>query len=458
MRRIPAPARGKSPQTRRARTKDPKAPADIKLKTSTPPMARRAPAGRSDVNPRITSGPDEKLKTLSTAAYPGTAETAARLDRGMKSVPRENHVPLRKARKTPEGERRSSPVLMIASSPKNRMICAPSRHAPSSFAQYRAASEAEFADAVHVLEMAPNPEYQAGIDHARFFTEGRDFLSRVQAYRRNTGDTSIDSTPPTAEQFAACEAELKRNDKEYQRYAYYLNHRNNKPHTMNGNIKSDFVEYGVLSDLIPRYQRPRAEEIYSAQFLAEIKGKFKVEGAHVFTTAEVFLRYAYKDGFHGRPTPSPDYPHGDGEMFNTENEAIQEIYRMAGPDPTGQALADAAQKVLGLSAFSSQTLLHIYIPPKAIRNERLPSGREHGANHRWLMGGTTPYGHLELITDRVNMAGIPGTDPNETAPTVRILGERGQGVTAYPGNYLSIGKTLIEMAEADTQKALHKSL
>ena len=74
------------------------------------------------------------------------------------------------------------------------------------------------------------------------------------------------------------------------------------------------------------------------------------------------------------------------------------------------------------------------------------------------MGGTIPYGHFELITDRVNMAGIPGTDPNETAPTVRILGQRGKGIVAYPGNYLSVGKTVIEMAEVEAKKEVHKGL
>lgn len=337
------------------------------------------------------------------------------------------------------------------------MISTPSK-AAQAFDRYKNASEAEYADAAQLLKMAPKLQNGMVIDHTRFFTEGRDFLSRVQAYRRQTGDTKVDSTPPSAEQFAALEAELKLNDKEYQKYAYYLNHRNNKDYAMHKNMQSDFVEYGVLSDLLSKDKRPRADEIYSAQLITEIIGKLKKEGTHVITTVETFLRFSYKYGFHGRPGSSPDYPQGDGEMFNTENEAIQEIYRIAGPNPTEKALADATQKVLGLPIFKGQILLDIFIPPKAIKNERLPSGREHGANDEWLMGGTTPYGHFELITDRVNMAGIPGTDPNETAPTVRILGERGKGKAVYPGNYLSIGKTVIEMAEVDAQKEVHKSL
>ena len=102
--------------------------------------------------------------------------------------------------------------------------------------------------------------------------------------------------------------------------------------------------------------------------------------------------------------------------------------------------------------------MDIWIPPKAIINERPPSGKEHGATDLWRSGGTTPYGHFELITDRVNMAGIPGTDPKETAPTVRILGERGEGMVVYPGNYLNMGETVIEMQRMDAQKELHKIL
>jgi hypothetical protein len=395
--------------------------------------------------PSKAAHPFDQYNDMSRAEYEDAAQllkmTAANTP-GMKGATDKNHVPV---------------ALISAPMPKGLMTTTPSK-AARAFDQYKGMSRAEYEDAAQLLKMAPKLDNGMVIDHTRFFTEGRDFLSKVLAYRRKTGDTKFDSTPPTAEQFAACEAELKLNDNEYQRYAYYLNHRHNKDYAMNKNMKSDFVEYGVFSDLIPKDKRPPADEIYSTQLVTEIKSKFKEEGTHVIVTADTFLRFAYKYGFHGRPTPSPDYLHGDGEMFNTETEVIQEIHRIAGANPTGKSLADAAQKVLGLTAFKSQILLHISIPPKAIKNERLPSGREHGANDQWLMGGTTPYGHLELITDRVNMAGIPGTDPKETAPTVRILGERGEGMVVYPGNYLNMGETVIEMQKMDAQKELHKIL
>ena len=108
--------------------------------------------------------------------------------------------------------------------------------------------------------------------------------------------------------------------------------------------------------------------------------------------------------------------------------------------------------MLGLKIPKDEPVIAIRIPGKAIKNERLPSGREHGANNQWLMGATTPYGHLELITDRVNMAGIPGTSPSDSAPTVEILGEHGAGVPVYPGNFREIGDRLIAIQAMQAQK------
>ena len=457
MRRIFSGTRSKSPQTQRAKTGKPRAPLNTTAKKAPPPLAVSKPENQSHLEPSISSRSSEELKKLNNAASSSTAENAAQHDRDMKSATAKNHVSVGKANREQERKKPLTPVSMNASIQKPLMIGTPSK-AAHAFYEYKDGLTQEYADAAQLLKMASKLGNEMIVDHNRFFTEGRDFIAKVQAYRLKTGDTKIDSTPPTAEQFAACEAELKLNDKEYQRYAYYLNHRNNKDYAMHERMKSDFVEYGVLSDLIPKDKRPPADEIYSAQLIIEIKAPSKKEGTHVIVTAEIFLSFPYKTGFLGRPTPSPDYLHGDGEMFNTETEAIQEIHRIAGPNPSDASLTDAAQKVLGLTYFKGQILIDVWIPPKAIRNERPPSGKEHGANNKWLMGGTTPYGHYELITDRVNMAGIPGTDPNETAPTVRILGERGKGIAVYPDNYLNIGNTVIKMLEADAQKELHKKL
>lgn len=449
LRRIPVTSRPKSPHTQRVGTRTRRAPLALTTEKSRQPLALSKPENRSDPNLPITNGSN---KHRNNADYINTSEKAAERAQDMKSAPHGNDVSVRKARQEPLEKPAADRPLRISARPKQLLIAAPAKDARCSSVQFEDTLKAEANMVAHLSTLAPKMENQTAFDYTRFYTEANTFFAMVQAYRRKTGDTSIHGTPPTAKQVAACEAELKDNDKEYRKYAYYLNHRHNKAGTMNRNMKSDFVEYGVLSDLIPKNRRPSAEEVYSAQFISGVKGQFKKEGANVITTAETFLRYTYKSGFHGRTVPSPDFLHGDGEMFNTENEAVREIHRIAGSNQTGKAFADAAQKVLGLKPLKGQILLHIWIPPQAINNERIPSGKENGANEFWLMGATTPYGHLEIITDRVNMAGIPGTDPNHTAPIVRILGEHGVGVSVYPGNYQDIGEHLIAISAMLAQK------
>jgi hypothetical protein len=466
MRRLPASTRSKSPQTQRSRTKEQRAPLSTSTKKSPPPLAVSKLENQSHLEPRISGGSNDELKRLNNAANSSTAESAAQHDRAIKSATPDNQVSVRKASQESDRKQSLSPLLMDASIPKNLMIGTPSKAAQHTFDQYKYRLEREQADAAQLLKMG-NP---AAFDSHRFYTEAKTYFEMVQSYRFKTGDTNIDSRRPTSKQLAAFEVELEKNDVLYKRTKYYLNHRHNKPDTMHLNMKASFVDYGANNDLIPKNKRPKPEELYAPQFLSGIMDNHvRGKSTYVIITGRNFMTYAHKTGFHGRPNPSPDYPHGDGELFNTESAAIEEIYRMAGPNPTGESLAEASEKVLGLTAYKSEVsaedeisydnlLIAIEIPYGARKNERLGSGRENGATDLWLTGGTTPYGHIEIITDRINMAGLPGTDPAKTAPTVRILGKHGKDVAAYPGNFNAIGYHMDAIVENAKLKKSRKVL
>jgi hypothetical protein len=295
-------------------------------------------------------------------------------------------------------------------------------------------------------------------DHPRYFNEAHGFFSQVQAYRHRTRDADLAGTAPSAEQVAACLAELKSNDKDFQQYSYYLNHPNNKPNAINKTANVDFVDAGILASMVPKGKRVNSDLIFTPEFRKELVQKFQLNGSNVIVRADTFLKILCKFGYIGRPTPSPDLPNGDGELFNTEDAAISEIFDRLGPDASEEDISRTTEVVLGFNPGDlNATLVHIKIPPLAVKNPRIASGNEHGANHLWLFGASTPMGHTELISDRVNLAGIPGTEPNDTAPTVRILGPRGKGIAVNPANYLDIRDRLIAF-ESSGAKELHKRL
>ena len=457
---IPVSTRAKSPQTHSVGTRARRIPRVLKATTSPQPLALSRRQNQSDPNPRITNGSDEKPRKLNNAAYLNTAEKAAECAQNMKSAPHGNEVLVRKARLEPVENQPPARPSGIPARPKQLLIATPAKDARCSPAQFGHVLEAEVNDEAYLRTMAPKMENQPEFNAYRFYTEAVTYFSAVQRYRFDTGDSSVDSTPPTSAQLAAFELTLDEGSKLYELTKYYLKHRHNRPGTINNKRSFTLVDYGVCLPLIPKGERFSAAELYSPEFIEEIVNYFigKNGGAHVVVTAEKFLKRAFLTGYHGRPDPSPDYLDGDGEMFNTEKKAIEDIHGIVGPDPSDKALVDAATKVLGLQGYGEDILLEISVPPGGIKNARPASGKENGANQEFLLGATTPFGHLEIVTDRVNMAGIPGTDPNGTAPTVRILGKHGEGVPVYPENYRDIGERLIAIFAMQEQKGSPGSL
>lgn len=394
----------------------------------------------------------------------------------MKSAMRGSTVPVRKADPVADAKALPALTLLIAAMPKNLAIQGPvtTPVAPRPFSEFldmelKTANILKgltglFGDGQRLPDTPPIPLIvpraidPASTDYLRYFDQARGFFSQVQAYRHRTGDTDLAGTPASAEQVTACLAELKKNDAAFQQYAYYLSHPNNKPNAINAKANVDFVEAGILSSMVPKGLRVNSNRIYSAEFCDALIAKFLREGCNVIVRADTFLRILCKFGFVGRPTPSPDVPHGDGELFSTEDAAINEIFARLGPDATEEEKSRTAEIVFGFNAGGlNATLVHIKIPPKAIKNPRIASGNEHGATHLWLFGAAIPMGHLELISDRVSLSGIPGTDPKETAPTVRILGPRGKDILVTYDNYLDIRDRLLAFEISDA-KELHKGL
>lgn len=447
-----ASIRCKSPQIKRGVLRARHAPPVLKATMSTQPLPLSETKSQSETNRCITNLSNGNASRRNNAAYRNNSEKAAACTQEMKSARHGENVPVRNTTRKPQREQQAPQLVEVST--KNLMIAAPAKNAQCSPAQFEEVLAAEANDATQLQTVAPMMQNQAAFDRHRFYNQSNNFVAMMQAHRFELGASDIGTMPPTEMEFAAFEQNLKENDPLYESVRYFIDHRHNKPGVMNSNMLADFVEYGSNIDLIPKGKRRLATEVYSPQFIAEILDQFRKEGSNVLITAETLLKFAYKTGFHGRPESSSDYLHGDGELFNTESAAITEIYRIAGPGATGKALVEASKKVLALKEFAGEIVVHLSIPPLAIKNPRLASGNEQGATDEWRVGATTPYGHLEIISDRVSMAGIPGSDPNKTAPTVQLLGKYGEGVPVYPGNYREVGDWLIALLERLARRGL----